>query len=310
MNSYKVSDNEINLLLKQIEVPRRAAIDLLTKHKGNIMECILDNYDYIENDKEDKETDVHKINIKKLRNIADEKDSILEKKIKTKEIKIKKGKLKSNKYKITFTTFTNNDNNDRLTSCLNSHEKYCKKHGYKYELCNNVDKNILYNSQKISQVKNILDNGNDKTVCVWINGSTLITNNNIKIIDFISLMEDKDILVSRDIDNINLDIMIIKNTEWSKYFISNLEKIDSNTNVNNFITNLYEKNVQLKKKIQVISSESQFIINSYPETFRKESFLVNFLNMSGINLDNAIKQFENHANDDIKFNFENINVEC
>ena len=34
------------------------------------------------------------------------------------------------------------------------------------------------------------------TICVWINSKCLITNN-IKITDFINLMEDKDILLSR-----------------------------------------------------------------------------------------------------------------
>ena len=104
--------------------------------------------------------------------------------------------------------------------------------------------------------------------------------------------------------------MIIKNTEWTKYFFSNLEKLEESTNIDSFITNLYENNNQLKKKIQVISTESQYYFNSLPESFRKESFLVNFSDMTGINLENAIKQFENHTNNTISFKLENILIEC
>jgi hypothetical protein len=308
MYNYKISDIDVNMLLKQIDVPRRKAIDLLVKHKGDIMNCILDSYEYTEKSVECEETDLHIKNIKKLRLIADEKDSILEKKIKTKEIKIKK-KLKSNKFNVILTSFTENKNLlDQLQPCISSHKNYCKKHSYEYDFTESLEK-VSANLQKISQIKKILNKGDENTICVWIDSKCLITNN-IKISNFVNLMEDKDILLSRDVYSINSDIMIVKNTDWAKYFFSNLEKLEESVNIDSFITNLFENNNQLKKKIQVISTESQYALNSFPESFRKESFLVNFLDMSGINLEHAIKQFENHTNNDISIKLDNILIEC
>lgn len=45
-NNKKELDSDIELLLKQIDIPRVAAKKLLIKHDGDIMKCILESYDY------------------------------------------------------------------------------------------------------------------------------------------------------------------------------------------------------------------------------------------------------------------------
>ena len=49
---YQVKKFDVDNLMKQIDISRDKAKELLIKHNGNLVECILDTYDYVDEKKE------------------------------------------------------------------------------------------------------------------------------------------------------------------------------------------------------------------------------------------------------------------
>ena len=52
MAEYQVKKLDVDNLMKQINISRDKARELLIKHNGNLVECILDTYDYVDEKKE------------------------------------------------------------------------------------------------------------------------------------------------------------------------------------------------------------------------------------------------------------------
>ena len=52
MAEYEVKKLDVDNLMKQIDISRDKAKELLIKHNGNLVECILDTYDYVDGKKE------------------------------------------------------------------------------------------------------------------------------------------------------------------------------------------------------------------------------------------------------------------
>ena len=74
-------DNDLKLLKKQIEIPKKDGVNLLKKHNGDISKCVLDLYEYKDekNPYEDRdENDPHK-KLYELRKILDIKDAFFTK---------------------------------------------------------------------------------------------------------------------------------------------------------------------------------------------------------------------------------------
>ena len=51
MAEYQVKKLDVDNLMKQIDISRDKAKELLIKHNGNLVECILDTYDYVDEKK-------------------------------------------------------------------------------------------------------------------------------------------------------------------------------------------------------------------------------------------------------------------
>lgn len=65
---YIISSKDINLLKSQIKIDEYDAKELLIKHNGDIVECVLDNYNFKDNISKCKHLHIEKqINNKKIK---------------------------------------------------------------------------------------------------------------------------------------------------------------------------------------------------------------------------------------------------
>lgn len=79
--TYLVKKSDINLLKNQIDVSDSKAIKLLKKHLGDITECVLDHYKFIEKESVIEEKSENQLKIEKLRSICDKREKIFVKEI-------------------------------------------------------------------------------------------------------------------------------------------------------------------------------------------------------------------------------------
>ena len=75
--TYNPSNDEINLLLKQVQITKNQANKLLIKHNGDMEQCILDVYEYEEKNQPEPTSDISK-KLLDFRKILDEKDTIFQ----------------------------------------------------------------------------------------------------------------------------------------------------------------------------------------------------------------------------------------
>ena len=100
-------------------------------------------------------------------------------------------------------------------------EKYCNENGYDFFYCNKkyTDKPVSFN--KIFMFKELLNNNQYYDYYLWIDADAHINRIDLRLETFIKHNEDKDFIWSGDITpNINSGIFFIKNTEFSKLFLS------------------------------------------------------------------------------------------
>ena len=97
--------------------------------------------------------------------------------------------------------------------------EYCAKHGYglfNYKL---EDSEVYSGFQKIEKLLNLLlFGGVDLVWCIDID--VLITNHNIHIEKFIDTKHD--FYITKDVNGINAGSFIIKNSDWSRWFLKKI----------------------------------------------------------------------------------------
>ena len=74
MSGYQLTKLDIDNLMKQVDVSEEKATELLIKHNGNMVECILDTYDYVGEKKETGKENSDKQFFTNMRKIVDNKN--------------------------------------------------------------------------------------------------------------------------------------------------------------------------------------------------------------------------------------------
>jgi hypothetical protein len=108
---------------------------------------------------------------------------------------------------------------EKVAICLESHKNYSIKNGYNYRLETDLlDSKRPIPWSKILFLKRLLANSRHEVI-VWVDADAMITNNQIKIEDYLDLLGDKDLLLTEDCNGaINTGVMILRNTPWVKIF--------------------------------------------------------------------------------------------
>lgn len=102
-------------------------------------------------------------------------------------------------------------------------DQYCEKHNYKkyvYKIPNDYSRPVSW-----YKVEKLLDHINEGTeFSLWLDTDTVIINSDFTLESIIS--EDKFIYISKDMNNINAGVMMIKNNDYSYSFF---EKVWNST---------------------------------------------------------------------------------
>ncbi len=99
-----------------------------------------------------------------------------------------------------------------------SKAEYAIRHGYQLILVKNEGSMVLTQER----VLQILGHIRDCNYLFFMGADTVITNMNVKIEDIIAKYPDKDIVVGRDINGMNNDVMLIRNSLTSVVYFSNV----------------------------------------------------------------------------------------
>lgn len=122
--------------------------------------------------------------------------------------------------KIALVTFYDNYSEDIREISLSNKEKYAKKHGYELFVGDKEVYNLRQGRPsawtKFKLIEKTLPNFD---YVVWFDADTVVVNDTIRIEDII---DDKhDLFYSKDENDINSGIFIIKNTSWARSYLMN-----------------------------------------------------------------------------------------
>ena len=177
---------------------------------------------------------------------------------------------------------------DKYKECMNlgieSKVKYCKKHGYDF-----IDDESVYHEQgkdrpiawsKILMVKKYLPYYD---YVVWMDADTMITNDEIKLEDYIKEhLDTREFLFTRDISHkINSGVFFVKYSYLSFQFLdliySKEEYIDSHTWEQEAINYIHDKNVDNFHEYSIILPvEKQHLFNCCIGLYKQGMFLIHF----------------------------------
>jgi hypothetical protein len=148
---------------------------------------------------------------------------------------------------------------------------YCNKHNYTFH-----DDEDVYDSTRApawSKIKLIQRYLQSYDYVVWVDGDTMIMNDQIKLEEIIKQHSNgMDIMVAQDWTMINTGVIFIKNTEWSRKFLDliydQIQFLDHpNWEQASFIY-LLENNIsESHQHIKVLHVDDQNIFNSYWFTY-------------------------------------------
>ena len=107
--------------------------------------------------------------------------------------------------------------------------KYCDRHDY------GLTVKVIpaaYDFRKIKLILAALYAGED--LVLYMDADTYITNHNVKVEGFVD--DDHDFYIAQDINEVNAGVLLVKNTDWSKWFLRFiLSMADSYSNEQNVI---------------------------------------------------------------------------
>ena len=183
--------------------------------------------------------------------------------------------VKDTELKIAVCSLTVGEEYKRITKYgRKSKVLYCERHGYDFfDSDDFFDRSRSPAWSKIKILEHYLDEMDglfSKYDYVWwIDGDTLIMNDEIKLEERISSLTDgKDITMAKDFKLINSGVMIIRNTKWSRNFMRTIYDQIQFLNHSNWeqaaIIDLLEKNISdSKNHIKILELYQQNRINSY-----------------------------------------------
>ena len=155
-------------------------------------------------------------------------------------------------------------------------ENYCQKHNY--DFINNQEN--LDTTRPIPWSKILLINKHLPFYdwVFWTDADSLIMNYNIQLESLIDL--NYDIVISKDTNGLNSGNFLIKNSEWSLTFLSQVY------NLTQFINNPWWEQAAIMYQLKSNNSDynkhvkyiNQNLLNSYVKTFKKGDFIIHFPN--------------------------------
>jgi len=176
-------------------------------------------------------------------------------------------------------------------------KSYCQRHGYDF-----IDDESIWDKSKPipwSKILLLLKYIEKYDYIVWIDADILIMNMDIKIETFIERYSNYDQISGSDWKMQNTGVWIIKNTDFSKRFLSEVwinvydEKSDPKERYMNWeqgsVINLMDRNVlNCKEKIKVTYPEE---MNSYWFNYFPSHFVLHFAGVRGDDLENLIREY-------------------
>ena len=168
-----------------------------------------------------------------------------------------------------------------MEPCIASHRAYCAFHDYEYIYeTRQLDLRRPPAWSKVRLMQRILEE--DKPdILAWLDADTIITNNQIEISSVMALVdEDKDLLLSRDRNNLNTGVMFARGTEWTRNFLKRVYRqrrfINHRWWEQMAIIHLFTKKKKVREKIAVLGASHQYLLNATPGCWTETSFLVHF----------------------------------
>jgi hypothetical protein len=153
--------------------------------------------------------------------------------------------------------------------------EYCKKHGY--DFIEDDSKTDYTRHLAWSKIPVILEYLSKYDYLVWMDADTIITNDNLKLEDFITrLLHDKELMYVRSKGWVNTGVMFIKNTEFMHRFMkASWPFTDKICWEQGAIDHLYRINWEgCQSKIVLVPDQTEY--NSAWEQWRPNQFLIHF----------------------------------
>lgn len=172
---------------------------------------------------------------------------------------------------------------DRAAPCIESHRAYCRVHGYQYRLETNqlVEERVRpLPWTKILLLQRLLANSRHEAL-VWLDADTLITNDLIRVEDWLGVLGEREILLTRDSNGvINTGVMVMKNTPWVRQFLKKVyaqqDFIHHPMWENAALEHLYGSESSIRQRCYLLDASRSFLMNAYPYNFEPASWLVHF----------------------------------
>ena len=163
-----------------------------------------------------------------------------------------------------------------VSSGVENKRLYCQQHGYDF-ICGgkSLDRSRPIPWTKILIILQTMENSNYQWI-FWTDADSLIMNMSFKLEDFIQESENN-LILTKDISNINTGEFFIRNCEWSRNFLKavygHTECINDAWWEQQGLINELEKNPEWWSLIEVIP---QRLINSYISNYEEDDFIIHF----------------------------------
>lgn len=157
--------------------------------------------------------------------------------------------------------------------------RYCMKRGYDL-IC---DESVYDSSRPAawSKINLLLKTLNDYHFVLWIDADTYIMNKERKVEDYIvnnDMLSNREMMISKDEFMLNTGVWLIRNTDFSRKFLSEIYKQNEFIEHGNWeqtaCIQLYEQNFENAK--EKITTPFHKDINSYWYNFVWEDFIIHF----------------------------------
>lgn len=163
---------------------------------------------------------------------------------------------------------SNDSMSDDVVASINEKKAYASKHGHGFQFATQLDYSRAPGWSKLLKVKELIP----KYPNAWfwvVDTDTVLTNDNVDIVDFIPSNNVPNVLVSEDCNALNTGSLLIKSGQWSMRFINEMFSVSEEAMraevswaENSAFICLYKANSSLSRKIWVAPA---YWFNAYTE---------------------------------------------
>lgn len=170
---------------------------------------------------------------------------------------------------------------ERAAPCLESHRNYCLTNQYQYRIeTNRVVEDRPIPWTKVRFLRRLLSNCQHEVI-VWVDADAMITNNHLRVEDWIDELGDRDLLLTRDANGaINTGVMIMKNTPWVRRFFKQVDEKEDFAHhpwrEQGAIIDLYRSDADVRDHCRLTDADRSSLVHAYAFNFEPASWLVHF----------------------------------